>query len=247
MPVILLALVLLVAVGLGIAWFLRANPSTVARRLRILLVVLGSIGIGGLLIFGMRFLGSFLPELFGLGGVVITGLVARALRHRPARGFSTPGAGQRTEARTAFFEAWIDHATGDVGGRVLQGRFIGRGFDDLADAEALALRDACAGDPESLRIFETYLDHRLGPQWRQANRATDGAPHSAAGRGNSPAPRGEMGRAEALAVLGLAEGVSDEDIRAAHRRLIQRVHPDVGGSADLAARINRAKDILLGL
>ena len=56
-----------------------------------------------------------------------------------------------------------------------------------------------------------------------------------------------MSRAEALSVLGLAEGASDEDIKAAHRRLIQRVHPDAGGSADLAARINRAKDVLLGV
>jgi curved DNA-binding protein CbpA len=55
-----------------------------------------------------------------------------------------------------------------------------------------------------------------------------------------------MTREEALAVLGLAEGASIDDIRAAHRRLIQRMHPDVAGTADLAARINRAKDVLLG-
>ena len=47
-------------------------------------------------------------------------------------------------------------------------------------------------------------------------------------------------------MLGLAEGPPTEEIKAAHRRLIQRMHPDVGGSADLAARINRAKDVLLG-
>jgi len=44
-----------------------------------------------------------------------------------------------------------------------------------------------------------------------------------------------MTRSEALAVLGLAEGVSGDEIRARIRRLIQRMHPDVGGSADLAA------------
>lgn len=236
MPAILLAIVCLVALGLGIAWFLRANPSTVARRLRVAVALLVALGIGALLVLGLRFLPSVLPELFGLAGVVITGLIARALRHGPSGGFSTPGTGQRTEARTAFVEAWIDHGTGDVGGRVLQGRFAGRRFDHLSDAEALDLRAAVAGDPESLRLLEAYLDHRLGPSWRQADART----------GAGQAATGAMTRGEALAVLGLAEGASDEDIRAAHRRLVQRVHPDVGGSADLAARINRAKDILLG-
>ena len=63
-------------------------------------------------------------ELMGLAGVVIAGLIARAVRHRPSGGFSSPGTGQRTEVRTAFLQAWIDHATGDVGGhRVHGGRF----------------------------------------------------------------------------------------------------------------------------
>jgi hypothetical protein len=234
MPILLAALVFLAAVGLGLAWFLRANPTTVARRLRIGLVLLGALGVGGLLIFGVRFLPSFLPELFGLGGVVVTGLIARALRYRPSRGFSTPGSGQRTETYTAYLQAWIDHSTGDVGGRVVQGEFAGRFLEGLSDADLLALRSECASDPDSLRILEAYLDRRLGADWRDQTR---------------PPPAGtssSIGRAEALAVLGLAEGATAEEIRAAHRRLIQRVHPDVGGSADLAARINRAKDILLG-
>jgi hypothetical protein len=55
----------------------------------------------------------------------------------------------------------------------------------------------------------------------------------------------DMDRAEALRVLGLAEGASDADIKEAHRRLIAGLHPDHGGSDYLAAQINRAKDILL--
>jgi hypothetical protein len=234
MPALLLALVVLAAVALGVAWFLRANPSSVARLLRPILLVVGAVGVGGLLIFGVRFLPSVLPELFGLAGVVIAALIARAARHRPAGGFSSPGAGQRTEVRTAFLQAWIDHATGDVGGTVLAGRFAGRTLDSLADGELLALHADCATDSDSLKVLEAYLDRRLGPDWRNVG----------------PAPpsgsRSGMSREEALAVLGLDEGATPDQVRAAHRRLIQRMHPDVGGSADLAARINRAKDVLLG-
>jgi hypothetical protein len=234
MPLII-ALALLVAFALGVAWFLRANPSTLARLARPILVVLGALGIGGLLILAVVFLPGLLPELFGLAGIVATALIARAARRRPAPGFGAPGAGQRTEARTAFLEAWIDHATGDVGGSVLQGRFVGRTLDGLADAELLELHGECARDADSLRVLEAYLDRRLGAAWRRA----EGPPPRN--------PRVDMSRQEALSVLGLAEGASPNEIRAAHRRLIQRVHPDVGGSADLAARINRAKDVLLGV
>ena len=60
------------------------------------------------------------------------------------------------------------------------------------------------------------------------------------------ARNGAMSRAEALEVLGLTPGASEADIRAAHRRLMRGAHPDSGGSDWLAARINQARDILLG-
>ncbi|HLM15071.1 MAG TPA: DnaJ domain-containing protein [Reyranella sp.] len=234
MPALVLALVVLAVVALGIAWFLRANPSSLARGMRMVLVVLGAIAVGGMLIFGLRFLPSLLPELFGLAGLVITGLIARALRNRPSGGFSSPGTGRRTEVRTTFLQAWIDHGTGDVGGTVLTGRFAGRTLDRLSDSELLDLHEECRNDADSLRVMEAYLDRRLNVDWRTAKQ---------------PPPRGprtDMTRAEALAVLGLAEGASEEEIKAAHRRLIRRTHPDAGGTADLAARINRAKDVLVG-
>ena len=62
-----------------------------------------------------------------------------------------------------------------------------------------------------------------------------------------PPPRsGAMTKKEALDILGLKPGASREDILAAHKRMIQKVHPDRGGSDTLAAQINKAKDVLLG-
>jgi curved DNA-binding protein CbpA len=55
-----------------------------------------------------------------------------------------------------------------------------------------------------------------------------------------------MTRAEALEVLGLAEGAYEAAIRAAHRRLMRAAHPDQGGSDWLASRLNEARDVLLG-
>ncbi|MBN8809073.1 MAG: J domain-containing protein [Sphingomonas sp.] len=60
-----------------------------------------------------------------------------------------------------------------------------------------------------------------------------------------PAPVRPTDQASALAILGLDGHASDDDIRAAHRRLLRSVHPDHGGSADLAQRVNAARDTLL--
>ena len=51
--------------------------------------------------------------------------------------------------------------------------------------------------------------------------------------------------AEARALLGVGEQASVQEIREAHRRLIARVHPDAGGSAELAIRVNAARDALI--
>jgi len=87
----------------------------------------------------------------------------------------------------------------------------------------------------------------LGPMiwsWLGVSRPGPATGSGTAG-GGAPPRAGPMTRAEAFEVLGLKPGASEDEIRAAHRRLMQAAHPDHGGSDWLAARVNLARDVLL--
>jgi len=83
-----------------------------------------------------------------------------------------------------------------------------------------------------------YRAYRSGPGGAEGNRQSGG--------GGSPPRANSMSRSEALKVLGLEEGATEEQVRSAHRRLILQTHPDKGGTSYLAAKINEAKDVLIG-
>jgi hypothetical protein len=116
-------------------------------------------------------------------------------------------------------------------GEVKLGPQKGRFLSELRLSELVGLLGEVE-DYDSQRLLETYLNHHY-PEWRRSSNGTD-----------NQRPSG-MTRSEAHEALGLAEGASRDDIIAAHRRLIQRLHPDRGGSTYLAALLNRAREILL--
>lgn len=148
------------------------------------------------------------------------------------------GAGDRqmTSVKTDHLEMQLDHDTGAMHGRVVRGVFRDRDIESMAPAElALLWQDCRFADPQSAQLLEAYLDRRH-PTWREDMARAEGTP----GAG------GIMTREEAFEVLGLKPGATAEEVRAAHRNLMMRMHPDRGGSTYLAAKINQAKDVLLG-
>ena len=62
----------------------------------------------------------------------------------------------------------------------------------------------------------------------------------------TPAGKAAMSKDQACEILGIKPDADKEEIITAHRRMMQKVHPDRGGSDYLAAQINQAKDTLLG-
>ncbi|WP_420469757.1 molecular chaperone DnaJ [Brevundimonas sp. FT23042] len=67
-----------------------------------------------------------------------------------------------------------------------------------------------------------------------------------ASRVRTVAPRAEgMSDGEARAILGVSADASRAQINAAWKKVMARAHPDQGGTAGLAARVNAARDHLL--
>jgi DnaJ-like protein len=237
MPAFLAGLAVLLLLILSGRLVASANPQKLASSLRI------AGGIALLLVAAVLLVRA--PPLaipVGLFGFALLGFPYRS-RFGSTGPFwsSSKSPGQRSEVRTETLEMELDHDSGDMEGRCLAGRFAGRTLSSLSTYELLQLLDELKStDPQGMPLVEAYLDRRA-PGWREKG-AADAAKEQRRRRGGKI----RMSREEAFEVLGLNQGASEEEIRAAHRRLMMKLHPDQGGSTYLAARINEAKDVLLG-
>jgi hypothetical protein len=231
----MLDLVIVLLVALGGYWLLRQFISTPATQVAGVVRKAGGfalIAVAGLLTFRGAFTVAVPIFILGLGLLGKSGFLQGG-------GFSwgQKSAGQHSRVATSLLAMELDHDTGRMDGTVLAGPLKGRRLSSLNDSELKALRRQCSGaGDQSGALFEAWLD-RTKAGWREAWQTGP--------RGNGGAPSGAMSRAEALAVLGLREGATEDDIRAAHRRLMKEFHPDRGGSDYLATKINQAKDVLL--
>lgn len=210
------------------------------------------VGIGlGLVALAMTGRLHWLAALFGillasarrlLGLLNYLPLVHRLLAQfqgSPSASRPSPGSSSQVESR--YLRMSLAHDTGEMDGEILLGRFKGRRLSDLSEHELAELLHECqAQDEESTALLQAYIDRTYGENW-YAKSETSHKEHTRSNASDSS----RMSRTEALAVLGLSPQASREEIIEAHRRLIQKLHPDHGGSTYLAARINEAKDSLL--
>lgn len=161
------------------------------------------------------------------------------------RSWGRSGAGA-SSVSTAWLAMRLDHHSGNMDGEVLQGQFQHQRLSGLSLSQLLDLARECQHDHDSLQLLQAYLD-RMHPDWRETGAESDGDAGQTRAR-TQRGPAGDSGMTEELAleILGLTPGASREEIVAAHRRLMQKLHPDRGGSDYLAQRINAARDFLLG-
>lgn len=230
-------LILAVAVVIGLILLIRGIQGTDPRvLLRIFKWTVAILGLGiatymtvtGRIGYAVATAAFFLPVL----------LRARRIA-QAARSFRGPSPGQSSDVETAYLRMSLDHDTGELQGTVLEGPFRGRLVEELSLEELLALlRDCRVNDAQSAELLETYLDRVHGAEWRGGDSGAHAGGNASAGR--------PMTVDEAYEILGLRRGADADEIRDAHRRLMLKIHPDQGGSTYLAAKINQAKDFLLG-
>lgn len=238
-------LTLLVIGASIVAWaWLRSQPPGQRKPAVIKLALLAGIGLvvllalTGRLHFVFALLAFLYPLLRRVLPSLLTGRVGGA-----GHGGTTASSGNQSQVSSDVLAMTLDHDSGTMSGRVLKGPMAGRELAELSEKEFIELLRYCREqDEDSGRLLETYLDRRFGDSWR-----VDDEPEDPCGTdGGSTSAGGPLTESEALDILGLAPGASREEIIQAHRRMMQRMHPDRGGSNYLAARVNEAKERLLG-
>jgi hypothetical protein len=247
MTLVLLALSLLLLV-VGIRWFMNRAPQRGKRfLLQLLLIGLALLGLWLAMTGRLHWLVALFSSLLPFARRLIP-LLLPLLRWLPKllgrrqSGGRQPKTRQQSDIETAWLAMTLDHDSGTISGVIHGGPFSGSTLQQLSDDQLIQLYQLCISkDPQALKLLDSYIDrHRPGIN------AGDTQPDNNNDGDQRPYSNGSnLSREEAYQVLGLEPGAGRDAIIQAHKRMIQKVHPDRGGSNYLAAKINQAKQRLL--
>lgn len=149
--------------------------------------------------------------------------------------FRTNRTEHQVQMETQYIRMVLNKNTAEMDGLVLKGPYKGKMLSKLLFQDLLQfLKDCQQNDAESAAMLMAYMD-RYNSGWRNAENRAD----------NQGFKSGAMSIEEAREILAVKKTSTREEIIEAHKRLMQKIHPDRGGSDYLAAKINQAKDVLL--
>ena len=138
-----------------------------------------------------------------------------------------------SQFRTQFLVISMNFTTGSVEGEIISGDYNGKKLSELSQDELKQLSQQYKTvDKESYVLLQAYL-------------IRSGSSNDQAYQQYNPDNFNQLSEAEAYEILGLPKTASKDEVVKAHKRLMQRMHPDRGGSDYLAAKINAAKDQLV--
>jgi hypothetical protein len=243
-----LIFIALLAIFVALRVLLGRRPLTIQQ----FIVIYGSVIISAALIFlGLTgrlnalfaFLGATLPFIGRWLPWIArsVGLIGLAKRLRGILGASAwqpsasapPTGGRQSTVETPLLHMVLDHDSGEMTGDVVAGQFKGQSVLELNLTQLKMLFDECSGDRDSLNVLTSFLD-RQHPDWQ-----------TTFGGGATSAGDTDLDEDKACKILGLPKGAHRDQIIDAHRKLMQKFHPDRGGPTFLATQINLAKDYLL--
>ena len=234
MPRIILLLLILVVVFYLLYRFKRLDQHKKKQLLKTLAIIL-SVGLLAVLVLTGRLnwliaaIGALLPLLprvarFFLG--IWPTVLPYFKRYRQNR---------QSTMTTRFIHLQIDLLSGEFQGEVLEGDFKGLKLQIMSLEQLMLLLDRCKQeDVESAALLIAYLDRKY-PDWARGDAESykDSMSDSA------------MSEKQARDILGVPETADKNEIIKAHKRLMQKMHPDRGGSDYMAQQINKARDTLL--
>jgi len=223
-----LALLVLVGVMWFMSWYGKASPAQRNKSLKtgLLYAVAGALLL--LVVTGR------IPVIFAALSAAVP-ILHRLLAYRGLIGTIGRFAGEKL-GPTRFTTLWLiveyDMAHRSLDGSITRGQFEGRKLSQLSGSNLQALLEEVKDDFQSRAAVNAFIMARNG----QRNQQNTPPP---------PSTGGKMTASQAYEILDIQTDATDEEVKQAHKRLMQKLHPDRGGSSYLASQINAAKDTLL--